>query len=319
MVAQDSVQASRRRQGWRAAWRVLGTVAFVAILVFIAPVGDWVDSVRTARPLPVFIGLSVVLLLGVLEATRLLVLARLPRAEVGPATHLVFAAACVAHLPFGFVGSDVYRAAGLRRMGTPTGASLGVVAAARTLGFGATFLATCGGALWALSTGADVVDGSLRRLSAVSAVLLVLVVVLTVAAAWLGRTGIAQRRSPGWLRQVGDALGEVRGGVLLTSAGLSVAVAMVRVGVVFACAAALGAEVSVAAAVVATGTGVVASVVPSILGGVGPQEAGLAGALLLFGVDPAAAVVVALLSRAVSLGGAVVGYGLSWPFRRAPG
>ena len=300
----------------RRTFKLLGTLAFLVALMLIAPVGEWVEALADARPVPVLMGVVVLLLLGGLEAARLMVLGRRTPSDGGALAHLVFAASCVAHLPLGLVGSDVYRAAGLRRLGVPSGEAVGVITATRFLGLAATLLLTCGGVLWAVSAG-GVDTGALGDLGAVAAALMGGVVVLIAAASWLGGSARADRL-PRWLRDAATAMASLRGGVLAAGSALSIAVAACRIGVVVACGAALHAQVPVVGAVVATGAGVVASVVPSLLGGVGPQEAGLAGTLLLFGVDPGAAVVVALLSRLVSLSGAVVGYGLTWPLGRIP-
>lgn len=299
------------------ALRLLGSLAFLFILALIAPVEDWARSLLHASPGWILAGVVTVVALGGLDAVRLRLLAGASLSAVA-LTHMVFVASCVAHLPFGVIGSDVYRATAMRRLGVESATSVGAVAAARTLGFMASLLATCAGVVVVLVTGqAYTGSAGVDGIGWTALFLLGAGLLLWVTFGAVMRLVGTRFRMPAALVAAGNALGDLRGRLLLEGAGLSLLIASMRIFVVMFCAAAIGARVPVTGSVIATGAGVVSSIVPSALGGVGPQEAGLAGTLLLFGVDPGHAVGVALLARAVSLGGSVIGAGITWgPTRR---
>ncbi|MEO2104445.1 MAG: lysylphosphatidylglycerol synthase transmembrane domain-containing protein, partial [Actinomycetota bacterium] len=261
-------------------------MAFLFLLALIAPVEDWARSLLDASPSWILAGVVTVVALGGLDAVRLRLLAGASLSAVA-LTHMVFVASCVAHLPFGVIGSDVYRATAMRRLGVESATSVGAVAAARTLGFMASLLATCAGVVVVLVTGQTYTGSAgVDGIGWTALFLLGAGLLLWVTFGAVMRLVGTRFRMPAALVAAGNALGDLRGRLLLEGAGLSLLIASMRIFVVMFCAAAIGARVPVTGSVIATGAGVVSSIVPSALGGVGPQEAGLAGTLLLFGVAP---------------------------------
>ena len=220
---------------------------------------------------------------------------------------ITFLAALTAQLPTGLIGGDLYRSVALRVLDESTESIVSTLMISRLMSVFAMLVALSVTSALMLS-GLTSAPASASGMSTMAVLCAGGVLVSGVLSA-----GALAYRLPFWRRWsvIRDVLGRIRA-VSLHQFGAAMAIS---IGLVFVRAAALwmainaiGLDVSLDVAILALSAGFLLSVIPFTAAGIGLREAGIAGVLVLFGVDLGAAVFGAIIVRAVALAGAVAGY-----------
>ncbi len=282
-------------------------------LYTIAPPSEWRDALERAEPAWLLSAVLLVLPHEMLKVFRIEQL--LPETKPARVRHskIVFGMSCVAQLPVGTVGGDVYRVVRLEECGAPAEDATAATFIMRMIGFSSTLIIS--------AVAATLIFGMVWPLLGV---LLAAVILFVLANAenppaflsrfvdWADRTG-----SGAWGRflsatarlfhHVFDEATDVTRMQIARVMGYTLALYAVRAAVVWFCLLAVGLEVGYFGALAALAVGNLASSVPSPAGNVGLREGGMVGVLAGLGVAVAPAAIGALLFRAVVIAGAGLG------------
>jgi len=284
----------------------LTIVSLVALAIWL-PYASLANIIATAR-LDWFVAAAAVAAsLGLLDALRVAILLGLPGKAFVQNLRITFLAALTAQLPTGLIGGDLYRSVALRVLDESTESIVSTLMISRLMSLFAMLVALSVTSALMLS-GLTSTPASASGMSTMAVLCAGGVLVSGVLSA-----GALAYRLPFWRRWsvIRDVLGRIRA-VSLHQFGAAMAIS---IGLVFVRAAALwmainaiGLNVSLDVAILALSAGFLLSVIPLTAAGIGLREAGIAGVLVLFGVDPGVAVFGAIIFRAVALAGAVAGY-----------
>ena len=299
---------------WLIGVMVLG---LVWALFQVAPLSEWRDAFGRAEPLWLVLAVALVLpheLLKVLRMEQLL-------PEVRPArlkhARIIYQMACVAQLPVGTVGGDVYRICRLEECGASAEDATAATFIMRAIGFATTLSLAGIGGVFVLDSVWPLIGPAL------GALLLYLLATSQNPPRFLSRLvdhaddaprnvfGRILSKAARLLRHVFHEAAALTRMQLLRVLGVTLALYAVRGLIVWVCLLAIDLDVGYLVALVALATGNLACAIPSPAGTVGLREGGMVGVMAGFGVAVAPATIGALLFRAAMIIGAGVGLGLA--------
>ena len=308
-----------RFQQWlKSPWLIgVMVLGLVWALFQVAPLSEWRGAFSRAEPLWLVAAVLVVLpheLLKVLRMEQLLPEVKPRRLEHA---RIIYQMACVAQLPVGTIGGDVYRICRLEECGADARDATAATFIMRAVGFASTLtLAGIGGVF---------VLGSVWPLVGPLLAALILYLLATsknppaFLAKLVARADDAPRNAFGrilskaarLLRHVFDEAAATTRSELLRVLGVTLALYAVRGLIVWLCLLAIGLDVNYLVALAALAVGNLACAIPSPAGTVGLREGGMVGVLAGLGTAVAPATIGALLFRAAMIIGAGLGLGLS--------
>ena len=316
-----------RLQGWLKSPWVVGAmvVGLVWALFQVAPLSEWRNALARAEPLWLVAAVLLVLPHEVLKVLRMEQL--LP--EVRPArlehVRVIYQMACVAQLPVGTVGGDVFRVCKLEECGADAKDATAATFIMRAVGFATTLtLAGIGGfyvlgSVWPLL--GPVLGAAILYVLATSQNPPAFLCKVVERADDVPRNALGRLLSGAarLLRHVFREAAAVSRAQIARVLGTTLALYAVRGLIVWVCLLAISLDASYLAALAALATGNLACAIPSPAGTVGLREGGMVGVLAGLGAAVAPATIGALLFRAVMIVGAGLGLALSTVAVRAFG
>jgi uncharacterized membrane protein YbhN (UPF0104 family) len=164
------------------------------------------------------------------------------------------------------------------------------------------FLTTAVNAIALVTAGLLLVAGAPGPHDLLRAELPVVLAVVATAAVLAVPPLVRRRRTPAWIRGVADGIDDARRAAFRPSPRMLGAVGYLAfdIAVLWATLVAVGEHMALAALVIAYLLGYLASALP-MPGGIGTLDAGLAGALVLYGAAPASAAAAVLVFHAIAL------------------
>ena len=299
---------------WLIGVMVLG---LVWALFQVAPLSEWRDAFGRAEPLWLVLAVLVVLPHEMLKVIRMEQL--LPEVRTARLKHsrIIYQMACVAQLPVGTIGGDVYRICRLEDCGADAEDATAATFIMRAVGFATTLTLAGIGGVFVLGSAWPLIGPVLGAL--------ILFVLATsqnppaILCRLVERADDAPRNLFGrvmskaarLLRHVFREAAATTRGQLLRVLGVTLALYAVRGLIVWLCLLSIGLDASYLVALVALATGNLACAIPSPAGTVGLREGGMVGVMAGFGVAVAPATIGALLFRAAMIIGAGLGLLLS--------
>lgn len=283
----------------------------------VAPWSEWRAAFAEADPLWLVPAVGLVLIHEMLKVGRMERLVPCVKDRRIRHARIVYGMSCVAQLPVGTVGGDVYRVMRLEECGADPKDATAATFLIRAIGFSTTLTlagiagAYVFGAVWPLIGPA--VAALVLYLLATSQNPPAFVATLVAKAddTGSGRWGRFVSWAARMLRHVFTEAASLTRAELLGVLGFTLALYAVRATIVWFCLLALEIEAPWLAALAALAAGNLASSVPSPTGNVGLREGGMVGILAALGVAVAPATIGALIFRAVMIAGAGVGLVLS--------
>ena len=305
-----------RLQNWLKSPLLIGVmvIGLVWALFQVAPLAEWQAAFSQAEPLWLVAAVLLVLPHEFLKVLRMEQL--LPEVKPSRLFHakVVYGMSCVAQLPVGTVGGDVYRICRLEECGAEPEDATAATFIMRAIGFATTLtLAGIGGAF--VLTEAWPLIGPV-----LGAAILFLIAKSQTPPAFLSRLvshaddvprnlfGRLLSSAARLLRHVFREAANLSRPQMLRVLGFTMALYAVRGLIVWVCLLALSIDVNYLMALAALATGNLACAIPSPAGSVGLREGGMVGVLAGFGVAVAPATIGALLFRAAMIAGS--GFGL---------
>ena len=308
-----------RVQNWlKSPWLIGAMVLGLVWALFqVAPLSEWREAFREAS-LPL-LGLAVLLvlpheLLKVLRIEQLLPELRPQRLRHA---RVLYQMSCVAQLPVGTIGGDVFRICKLEELGATAEDATAATFIMRMIGF-ATTLSLAG-------IGGFVVLGSVWPLlgPVLGAVILLVLAKSQTPPKFLSKLvahaddvprnafGRVLSAAARLLRHVFREAAKLSRMQMLRVLAVTLALYAMRGLIVWVCLMAINVDVSYLVALAALATGNLACAIPSPAGTVGLREGGMISILAGFGAAVAPATIGALLFRAAMILGAGLGLGLS--------
>lgn len=279
----------------------------------VAPPSEWQAAFKQAEPSWLLSAILIVLPHDILKVMRMEQLVPCVKPHRTLHAKITYGMTCVAQLPVGTLGGDIYRVMRLEECGAAAEDATAATFLMRMIGFSTT-LAISGLA------GLFVLDSAVPLIGPVVALLILYLLASsqnppaflsrlveraddTGSGAWGRFLSVAARLLRHMFR-AGAALTRAQIGRVL---GFTLALYAVRAVLVWFCLLAVGLEVSYPIALAAIAIGNLASSIPSPAGNVGLREGGMVGTLAGFAVAAVPATIAALLFRAVMIIGAGLG------------
>jgi uncharacterized protein (TIRG00374 family) len=316
----DAARAQQRQilkkvqNGLKSPWLIgVMVIGLLVALHLVAPYSEWREAFAQAEPSWLLSAVLLVLPHEGLKVLRMEQLIPCVKPQRLLHTKIVYGMSCVAQLPVGTVGGDVYRVMRLEECGSSAEDAAAATFLMRLIGFAATLAISGIGGMFVLGSIFPIIGPILGGL------ILLLLAMSKNPPRFLGRLveraddtrrgafgrflSVAARLLRHVFREAAALTRKQIVGVL----GFTMALYAVRAVIVWFCLLALDLDVSYFAALVALAVGNLASSIPSPAGNVGLREGGIVGVLAGLGVAVAPATIGALLFRAVMMVGAGLG------------
>ncbi|WP_298915367.1 lysylphosphatidylglycerol synthase transmembrane domain-containing protein [uncultured Algimonas sp.] len=305
----------RKVQGWlRSPWVIaLMGAALVWALFQVAPWPEWKRAFAEADPLWLVPAVALVLAHELLKVGRMEQLVPCVRDSRLRHARIVYGMACVAQLPVGTVGGDLYRVMRLEECGADPKDATAATFLIRMIGFSTTLTLAGLAGVYVLDSVWPLIGPLL------AAVILWLLASSQNPPAFVGRL-VARADDTGsgrWgrfislaarlIRHVFREAADLTRAQMLRVLGYTLALYGLRATIAWFCLLAMEIDVSWLAALAALAAGNLASSVPSPTGNVGLREGGMVGVLAGLGIAVAPAAIGALLFRACMVAGAGLG------------